>query len=69
MSKTKKGKKSPYFEYWSRRPLSGNKPGRETKTLTHGIERAQSKTIVNEQFNAYCHEDGPCAKCQCQEEE
>lgn len=43
MSRTKKGAKSCGYEYWSKRPLSGASPGKETKKLTHGIERARSK--------------------------
>lgn len=45
MSRTKKGTKTPTKEYWSARP--GNKhgavPGRISKEITKGKERAQSK--------------------------
>jgi hypothetical protein len=44
VSKTKKGKKSPGFDYWGKRALSGNCGfGPEVKKLTHKKERAQAK--------------------------
>lgn len=43
MSRTIKGSKGYGYEYWSRRPCSGWKPGRSTKRITHGIERARGK--------------------------
>jgi pyridoxine/pyridoxamine 5'-phosphate oxidase len=42
MSRSKRKRRHPGAEYWSRRPLSnrcGAWPGRETKTLTHRLER------------------------------
>jgi hypothetical protein len=44
MSRTKKGKKSPGFEYWSSRYApGGDVPGRVTKKLTHKKERKTAK--------------------------
>ena len=46
MSRTKKGKKGPGYEYWGRRPISaehGAIPGRFTKTRTHKMERAKAR--------------------------
>ncbi len=54
MSRTKKGKKGPGHEYWSKRPLSSNhgaSPGRITKDITHGKERAQAKREVHKAKN------------------
>lgn len=42
MSRTRKGRKDPTHEYWSRR--SGfREPGRWSKTMTHRLERRQGK--------------------------
>lgn len=43
MSRSKKGKKGPGYEYWSKRPMSGRPPGKKTKKLTHRKERAKAK--------------------------
>lgn len=45
MSRTKKGKKAPGFEYWSRRPGNkhGGTVGATTKHFTHKAERQQGK--------------------------
>ncbi len=51
MSRTRKGSKGPGFEYWSRRPCSGMEPGRDTKRVTHGIERAQEKELVRREVD------------------
>jgi len=46
MSRTKKGKKSPGFDYWGKRALSGNcGHGKEVKKITHGKERATAKRL------------------------
>ena len=45
MSKTKKGKKSPGHEYWSKRPNSMSAPGKLSKKITHSKERAAAKKI------------------------
>ena len=45
MSRTKKGKKSPGYEYWTARPgnTGGGIPGKSTKKRTHRLERKQKK--------------------------
>lgn len=45
MSRSKKGGKSPGYEFWSARPTNkhGGGVGRTYKKLTHQIERAQAK--------------------------
>ena len=40
MSRSRKGKKGPGYEYWSKRPMAGSPPGRISKTITHKKERA-----------------------------
>lgn len=49
MSRSKKGSKGPGYEYWSRRPgnFDGPKPGRESKKVTHRLERAEKKRTVH----------------------
>lgn len=45
MSRSKKGGKSPGFEYWkSRLKRYGDQPGKDTKVLTHKVERRPAKT-------------------------
>lgn len=46
MSRSKKKGKSPGYEYWSKRPMSGSTPGRWAKTKTHRLERKQGKTLT-----------------------
>jgi len=46
MSRTKKGKKGPGYEYWSKRPGSnkcGSAPGKDSKDFTHRAERREGK--------------------------
>lgn len=45
MSRTKKGSKSPGYEYWSKRPNSISPPGKVSKQITKAKERAAAKTI------------------------
>lgn len=54
MSRTKKSKKGPGYEYWSKRPGSrnhGTAPGRESKKLTHRLERIEGKDEIVEQLD------------------
>lgn len=54
MSRSKKGKKAPGYEYWSKRPIAKNHgaaPGRDTKTRTHRLERLEAKKKVKEQLD------------------
>ena len=46
MSRTKHGSKGPGYDYWSRRPHSGNGHGPEVKRLCHSVERQQAKGRV-----------------------
>ncbi len=55
MSRTKKGTKSPGYDYWSKRPRKGVAPqgmnspqGPLTKKLTHRSERRQGKKVIEE---------------------
>ena len=45
MSRTKKGKKDPSYEYWSARPFNkhGGHVGSFTKKMTHKAERAEGR--------------------------
>lgn len=46
MSRTKKGKKSPGFDFWGKRAMSGSCGfGKIVKKLTSGKERAARKKI------------------------
>lgn len=50
--------RGPGYEYWSKRPYSnygGCCPGRFSKTMTHRLERLESKKIIQEQL---CEMDG-----------
>lgn len=54
MSRTKKGKKGPGYDYWSRRygnDSKSNPPGRKTKNITNRAERR-----IARQSNKECHE-------------
>ena len=44
MSRTRKGSKSPGYEYWSRRPFNkfGGMTGKYAKRRTHKAERRQA---------------------------
>lgn len=47
MSRTKKGSKGSGFDYWGKRPKSGNCGyGKSVKTISKRIERARSKSNV-----------------------
>lgn len=48
MSRTRKGSKGPGYEYWSRRPLCGEAPGKKTKRKTHRIERMEAKRVKHQ---------------------
>ena len=42
------GLKHPLYEYWSRRPTPYTRPGKESKILTHKIERAKERQLLHE---------------------
>jgi len=47
MSRTKKGSKPPGYDYWGKRPKSGDcSYGKVVKTISKRIERAIAKTAV-----------------------
>lgn len=47
MSRTKKGKKGPGYDYWGKRALSGDcGHGPVVKKLTHKKERAQKNRLL-----------------------
>jgi hypothetical protein len=51
MSRSKKKKKKPGYEYWSKRPISRNcgaNPGKETKNQTHRLERLEAKKQIKQ---------------------
>lgn len=45
MSRTKKGKKGPGHEYWGKRAFSVCSPGRTSKQITNGKERAAKRKL------------------------
>jgi hypothetical protein len=49
MSRTKKGKKSPGYDYWSKRPMSGSSPSKWAKKVTHKLERLKAKEEVKKE--------------------
>lgn len=51
MSRTKKGKKAPGWETWSKRPNSCAPPGREAKKVTNRIERRRSKRLTKKELD------------------
>lgn len=55
MSRTKRGSKPLWYEYWSARPLNrgGGCVGGFTKTLTCRIERRNSKALVRDELDEH----------------
>lgn len=49
MSRSKKKGKPPGYDFWSRRPLSGQGHGKILKKLIHKIERGQSKRLTRKE--------------------
>lgn len=50
MARTKKGAKSPGYDYWSKRPTPDMSPGRPAKTMTHRLERIENKKIIKKEL-------------------
>lgn len=50
MAHTKRGAKSPGFEYWTNRPgnKGGSTPGKISKEITHRKERQIKKKILRD---------------------
>lgn len=51
MSRTKKGSKGCGYDFWSRRPHSGNGHGRWVKLFCHRVERRQSRELVRNELD------------------
>lgn len=71
MSRTQKGSKGPGYDYWGRRPLSGDCGyGPAVKRVTHRIERRQASEVIADEITqnegtamAVCSKCGqPCFK-------
>lgn len=56
MSRTKKGSKAPGYDFWGRRPHSGNGHGPIVKAFTHRVERQQAKDQVRQQLKEKSYE-------------
>jgi len=52
MSKTIRGEKGAGYEYWSSRPYNygGASPGKKTKKITHRLERAEKKRLIQKEI-------------------
>lgn len=50
MSRTIRGTKSSGFDFWSRRPNSGNGCGAVAKQICHRVERLQGRVEVRRQM-------------------
>lgn len=59
MSRTKRGSKSPGYDYWSKRPHGNLGFGRAVKILTHRAERQQAKEEIVRQSPAERGEGTP----------
>lgn len=46
MSRTRRGGKPPGYEFWSRRPCSGNGHGKVVKDMTKAKERMEEKELI-----------------------
>lgn len=56
MANTKKAKKGPGYEYWSKRPGSrnhGQAPGRKSKKLNISLERIEGKEEMVDQLSKH----------------
>ena len=50
MSRTKKGGRPIGYEYWSKRKPSMTSPGRITKDITNGKERAEKRRTIRKEL-------------------
>jgi hypothetical protein len=50
MARTKKGSKGSGYDFWSRRPFSGQGAGKWPKKFCHRAERQQSKELVRDEL-------------------
>ena len=51
MSRTKRGSKPAGYDYFGPRPYSQGAIGKETKVITHRIERRRSKNLVQKELS------------------
>lgn len=51
MSRSKRGGKSPGYEYWSKRPCSTMGHGKDVKQMTKEKERMASKQELQRELN------------------
>ena len=49
MGKTIRGEKGPGYEYWGKRPFSGVPPSKINKKITHKLERAVKKRLIQKE--------------------
>lgn len=64
MSRSIRGSKGCGYDYWGKRALSQCSPGRTTKKITLGIERARERQLIYEEVQCANSEDFAA----CQEE-
>lgn len=57
MSKTVRGSKGCGYDYWSKRPYSGNGHGKQIKKLTHRAERVIKKEETQEAIEEMVEEE------------
>jgi hypothetical protein len=50
MSRTRKGSKGSGYELWGKRRGAGMDPGRDTKRVIHGLERADEKQLIQDEI-------------------
>jgi len=50
MSRTRKGSKGPGHELWGKRRGAGFDPGRSSKRVIHGLERADEKELIRKEI-------------------
>jgi hypothetical protein len=53
MSRTVKGSKSTGYEYWGKRALSCCSPGRDSKKITHSMERMQENKLIADELDEF----------------
>ena len=61
MSRTVRGSKGCGYDYWGKRALSQCPPGRITKKITLGMERARERQLIYDEVESANSEDlTPC---------
>jgi len=53
MSRSKKKGKPPGYDFWGRRPLSGQGSGKKLKKWIHKIERLNNKQLARKERNEH----------------